>query len=77
MSFMMVVERNRLISERVKMGVVMYLLCVSGLTLDGNCCFDVVMEELKEGMTAEGEPFMLLVFSRYIGYVLHIEDNDS
>jgi hypothetical protein len=65
MSFMMVVEGNRLISERVKMGV-MYLLCVSRLALDGNCCFDVVTEEFKEGMIAEGEPFMVLVFSQGI-----------
>jgi hypothetical protein len=54
----------------------MYLLCVRRLALDGNCCFDVVMEELK-GLRADGEPFLLPVFSGYIGYVLHFEGKDS
>jgi hypothetical protein len=57
MSFIMVVEDNRLILERIKMSVVMYLLCLRRLALVGTCCF--------------------VVFSGYIGYVLHVEGNDS
>jgi hypothetical protein len=64
MSFMMVVEGNQLILERFKMGI-MYFLCVSRLDLDVSCCFVVAMDELREGLTAKEEPFMLLVFSGY------------
>jgi hypothetical protein len=63
MSCMVVVKGNRLILERVKMGDVMYLLCARRLALDGSYCFVVVMEEVEQGLRAEGEPFMLLVFS--------------
>jgi hypothetical protein len=77
MSFMIAVEGNRLILERVKMVIVVYLLCVRRFALDGSCCFVVVMEEAEEGLRAEGGPFMPMVFSGYIGYLLHIKGIDS
>jgi hypothetical protein len=48
MSFMIALEGNQLILKRVKMVIVVYLLCVRRFALDGSCCFVVVTEEVKE-----------------------------